>query len=487
MDIQTNNIKKWIILLNVSVSIFMATLDGSIVNIALPVISRDLSVNISSVQWVVTSYLLSISVLLLIWGKISDIYGKKKIYAFGFIIFTVGSTLCGISHNLGLLVFSRILQAIGASSMMALSQGIITSTFPAHERGRALGISGTSVAIGSLVGPSLGGILIHAAGWQSIFFINVPIGIIGTILTFIVIPEMNEKSSDNRLDYRGSLLFIGSIILMFLGLLFVQDSVISLALFIPMLLISIITLSLFVHLEKKTENPLINLNLFKNKVFTMGISSAFLSFIATFSTTMFIPFYLQYALKLDTFKAGLLISLYPATTAIFAPISGWLSDKITYRPLTVTGLTINTLALFMLATLNTSSSHMKIVILMALLGLGVAVFQSPNNSSIMGTVPKDQLGVAGGINALFRNLGMVSGATISVIIFTFTTKMNINNISDSNGSFDTMLFMKGFRTVIIFAALACLAAAAISLTRSVGVGFKKNGSRAAASAEVDKE
>ena len=468
MDKQLTKLQMWLILFNVSVSIFMATLDGSIVNIALPIISKELRVTISSIQWVVTSYLLTISVLLLIWGKLSDLYGKKKIFTFGFIIFTIGSALCGISKNLELLVFSRIFQAVGASATMALGMGIITRVFPPGERGKALGIAGTTVAVGSLVGPSLGGILVHAYGWQSIFFINVPIGILGTILTLAIIPEIHDASGVRVFDLKGSVLFSASILLLFVGLLFVQEGKLPPMLFVLMFLSAVTAFFIFIRLEQRADNPLINLSLFKIPEFSLGLSSAFLSFVAIFASLLFMPFYLQYALRLNTLSAGLIISFYPMTAAIVAPISGWLSDKITYRPLTVAGLGISTLVLLKLAVLNTSSSHAEIALLMALLGAGISIFQSPNNSSIMGSVPKEQLGVAGGINALFRNLGMVSGATLSVLIFSFTTKLNINSLT-GGVSTDAVLFLKGYRVVLVFAALSCLVAVVISLTRAIGV------------------
>lgn len=469
MEKQMTNIRKWLILFNVALSVFMATLDGSIVNIALPIISSQLGVTISSIQWVVTSYLLTISVLLLIWGRLSDLYGRKKIFAFGFMVFTIGSALCGISKSLEFLVIARILQAFGASAMMALSQGIITSIFPPNERGKALGITGTTVAIGSLTGPFLGGILVHVAGWQTIFFINIPIGIIGTILTFVIIPEVHEIPDVKVFDIKGSFLFSSSILLLFTGLLFVQDGHLPILVFIPMLLLSFLAMLIFIRLEKRLDNPLMNIGLFKIHEFSFGLSSAFFSFITINATLLFMPFYLQYALKMNALSAGLLISFYPLTAAVVAPISGWLSDKISYRPLTVTGLGIGTLVLFRMTVLGTSSSHVEIGILMALLGAGVSIFQSPNNSSIMGSVPRERLGVAGGMNALFRTLGLVSGTTFSVLIFSFVTGLNINALSSSKISTDMGLFMKGYRAVLIFAAFSCLVSALISLTRAVGV------------------
>ena len=473
METQLSTFKKWLILINVMVSVFMATLDGSIVNIALPVISKELSVNISSIQWVVTSYLLGISVLLLIWGKISDIYGKKKIFAFGFIIFTVGSLMCGLSVSLKFLILSRVLQAIGASAMMALSQGIVTETFGARERGKALGLTGTTVAIGSLVGPSLGGILVHYFSWKSIFLINIPIGIIGAVLTFLIIPESKIFKESRTFDFTGSGMFVVSILLLFISLLLLQEGSIHTNVFIPIFLLSFVIIYIFIKFEKKVKDPLIDLNLFKIKVFSFGVSSAFLSFIALNSTLLFIPFYLQYALGFSTLKAGLLLSFYPATSAIVAPISGWLSDKLTYRPLTIIGQGINTIVLFIIATLNTSSSFLEIAILMSLLGAGGAIFQSPNNSSIMGSVPRERLGIAGGVNALFRNLGMVTGTTLSVLIFTFTTKMNMNKIANPSVP-EISHFLKGFSVVLIFAGISCFFALLISLTRSAGVFLKSN-------------
>ena len=465
MNIQLTRAKRWLILLNVSTSVFMATLDGSIVNIALPVISKKLSVDISSIQWVVTAYLLTISILLLIWGKISDQYGRKNVFAAGFIIFTAGSALCSLSTSLSMLVFSRMIQAIGASSMMALSQGIITATFPPKERGKALGIVGTTVAIGSLVGPGLGGVLVHSIGWQSIFYINIPIGIIGTVLTFLIIPKLHQIPEKVDFDYKGTAMFVVLISLLFLGLLMFQESRISIVPLIVMLLVSAVLLALFIRHEKAAIHPLINLKLFNNSVFSLGIASGYLIFVAMFASILFLPFYLQYVLSLNTLAAGLLMSFYPIATAVVAPVSGWISDKISYRPLTIAGLVISTFSLFALSTLDAGSTHFKFAALMSLLGMGTALFHSPNTSSIMGSVPRDQLGIAGGINALFRNLGMISGITLSVNLFSLFTRMNINSISNNSAPLDTSLFLKGFKIVMTSAAITCLLAAVISIVR----------------------
>ncbi|WP_036941597.1 MFS transporter [Pseudobacteroides cellulosolvens] len=462
---QLTRLRKWLILINISISIFMATLDGSIVNIALPTMAEKLSSSISSIQWVVNAYLLAISVLLLVWGKLADIYGKKKIFMMGFIIFSVGSGLCGFSNSLLMLVISRVIQAIGASSMMALSQGIVTSIFPPGERGKAFGITGTSVAIGSLTGPTLGGILVKAFGWHSIFLVNIPIGVIGILCTYLLIPEIKEEPENKSFDVIGAFLFAGSILLLFMGFLFLQDQKVSNTVFAMMLIAALVLMTAFIVHERRVSYPLLNFGLFKIKIFLLGISTGFLSFVSLNTTLYFIPFYFVYILKFTTLKAGLLMSAYPLMTAVISPFSGWLSDKISYRPLTVIGLIINVVVLFTISTFGTSTSMVEIILFMALLGIGSAIFQSPNNSSVMGSVPKNELGSAGGINALFRNLGMVSGTTISVLLFSFTTKINISKFTGQKADFNSAVFLMGFRVVFIFAACACIAALLLSVVR----------------------
>lgn len=465
MDLSISNSKKWVILVITSVSTFMATLDSSIVNIALPDMSNELHVTIGSIQWVVTSYLLTISLLLLIWGKLSDLYGKKFIFSSGFLVFAIGSALCGFSHTLPMLVVSRIIQAVGASAMMSLSQGIVTGVFPARERGRALGFVGTMVALGSLTGPSLGGILVHAFNWQSVFYINIPIGVIGCVLSFLIIPEIFETQDDKYFDVKGAVFFSLSLLFLFLGLLFVQEDAIPVWTLIPSVLLAAAAMFIFILIEKKSRNPLISLKLFRVHEFSFGLSAAYLSFIAINSILLFMPFYLQNLLGYSALKSGIIISVYPLTTAFVAPLSGWLSDKITYRPLTITGMSVSTVSLLFLSTLNKNSPLWEIVLLMITVGAGIATFQSPNNSSVMGSVERKQLGIAGGINALFRNLGMVSGTAFSVLIFSFTTRVSINSMTGS--AFNPISFVHGFSFIMLFDAACTFLAVIISVTRSV--------------------
>lgn len=451
---------RYLVLINACMSTFMSTVDGGIVNIILPVVAGHFSVSINEVQWVVTAYLLTISSLLLVWGRISDIHGRKYLFAVGMAIFTAGSFMCGMSATFGMLVFSRVVQAIGASIMMALVQGIVTSVFPENERGKALGFIGMVVALGSLTGPSLGGILVYAFSWQSVFFINIPFGIIGVVLTFLIMPESETLDKRGAFDYKGSVVFVACILMVFISLLNLQQGTIPPVMAAGLLILAAILFFIFIGYEKETESPLVDLNLFKNRIFSMGLLCAYLSFCSMFAYTFFMPFYLQYTLGMTALKAGLMMSLYPMTMALVAPLSGWLSDKITYRPLTVTGLVMSTAGLLLMSTLGMDSSRVLIGAGIVMLGAGNSVFQSPNNSSVMGAAPKEKLGTAGSINSFFRNLGMVSGTTFSVILFTLVTKVRIENIAGN-----ISLFLKGYHYVMVFAAFLCLVAVFISISR----------------------
>jgi len=453
--------RRAIILVNACTLTFMATLDGSIVNIALPEISKALGAGIESVQWVVSSYLIAISATLLVWGRLADLHGRRRFFAAGLAIFTLGSLLSGLAANLPMLVLSRVLQALGASIAMALVQGIVTSIYPPGERGKALGFIGAVVSVGSLLGPSLGGFLVHFAGWRSIFFINVPIGILGVALTFAVMPESPSEKGD--FDWPGALLFGSLISLFFVWLLAWQEGRSPAALTIAAPLLTLALAAAFVLVERRRKHPLVDASLFRESVFTLGIAAGWFSYVAMFAYIFLMPFYLQAVRGLSALEAGLLLSIYPIVTAVLAPLFGTLSDRHGYLRFTVGGLATSALGLLLVSTLGTSSPLPLIGCYVAILGLGGAAFQSPNNSSIMGAVPRNRLGVAGSLNSFFRNLGMVSGTTIAVALFTFRTKVDLGSYAP--GGLDPAIFMKGFGFVAVSSACLALAGSAINLLR----------------------
>jgi len=466
MDSAVPKGRRGLVLFNACVITFMATLDGSIVNIALPTIAKALGAGVSAVQWVVTSYLLCVSATLLVWGRLSDIYGRKRLFAAGLLTFTVGSLLCGLSGSLSALVASRVLQGLGAAMAMALVQGIVTSTFPPEERGKALGFIGSVVAIGSLVGPSLGGLLVAIAGWRSIFFINVPIGLGGVALTFAVMPESRHSGvagRDTAFNWSGSALFVLSIAALFVAMLAFQDGLVAASPALGIAAIAFVLFFAFLRAERR-PSPLVDRSLFQSRVFTMGVIDSCLSYVAMFSYTFFMPFYLQGVRGMSVLGAGALMSVYPLVTGVLAPLAGSLSDRITYRPLTIAGLLCNASGLALLATLGPGTPLYAIGAVVVLLGAGGAMFQSPNNSSVMGSVPRDRLGIAGSLNAFFRNLGMVTGTTLSVSLFSLVTKARMDSVS--SGALDGAVFLGGFRVVV-------LAASGFALLAMIGEVFGK--------------
>lgn len=460
METEIGKGRRLLILANACVLTFMATLDGSIVNIALPTISRSLGIGIESVQWVVTSYLIAISALLLVWGRLSDIHGRRLIFAAGLAVFSIGSLLCGLSTSLAALVLSRVVQAVGASMSMALVQGIVTATFPPAERGKALGLVGSVVAVGSLCGPSLGGILVAAAGWRSIFFVNVPIGLIGFVATFLVMPESRAPEPRPSFDKTGAILLASAIALFFVGLLAFQEGLLGAPAAALALVLAIVLFLVFLKAERKAD-PIVDESLFSNRTFRVGVWTSFLSFVSMTCYSFFMPFYLQSVRGLPVLQAGLVMSLYPLVTAVLAPVSGALSDRVNYRILTVFGLLCNAAGLALLTSLGAGSSIPHIGSIIVLLGLGGASFTPPNNSSVMGAVPRDRLGIAGGLNSFFRNLGMVGGATFAVSLFSLVTKTGMGQMQA--GALEASLFMKGYRVVILSASAIALSGAVLEL------------------------
>jgi EmrB/QacA subfamily drug resistance transporter len=458
---KTYNKNRWIILFTVVSATFMSTLDGSIVNVALPDMSIKLHVPMASIEWVVTGFLITILATILIFGRLGDIKGKTKIFRLGVILFTLGSFLCGLTNSLLFLIAARCIQAVGAAATMATNQGIITQVFPPNERGSALGIVGTFVALGGMTGPPLGGFIISIASWKYIFFLNVPVGIIVFIMCVKTFPKSN-KSSSEKLDPKGSLLFMVSIILMFGALVQGQSTGYNNPFIIYAFIISFITFILFVIVENKLESPLLEFSIFKNSLFSISIICGFISFVAISASNIILPFYFEDAMKLSPASTGFYMMVSPIVLSVVAPISGHMSDKIGSEILTLIGLTLTSVGLFLISTLNISSSLVLIVIYIIIMTIGNGMFQSPNNSLIMSTVEQSKLGIAGSVNALVRNLGFVVGTSVSTLILynKMSDKIGYRVIDYIKGK--DYVFMYGMKYVYIYAALLCLIGASIT-------------------------
>ncbi|WP_339242582.1 MFS transporter [Paenibacillus sp. FSL F4-0243] len=458
--------KRWMILIVLNIFTFMSTLDGSIVNIALPELSKQLKLPMAQIEWVTTGYLMAICAAILFFGKLGDIVGKIRIFKIGTIVFVIGSMLCGFSISLPALLASRVIQAIGASMTMANSQGIVTDIFPANERGKALGFIGTFVSLGSIAGPSLGGIMVSTLGWEYIFWVNIPIGVIAILLGWKVLPKDLTRTK-STIDVPGSLLFAIFIISLFAGLLLGQQLGYGDSLIVTSLIVAIVSFIAFLWTELRRKEPLLQLSLFKNPLFSLSILCGFLVFTANFCFNIIAPFYAQNMLNLSPFEAGFLLMLLPICMVVVAPISGALSDKIGSEFLTFAGLVVMVNAQFGLAELHEGSSVVLVGVWIAMLGIGSGLFQSPNNSLVMSKVPRTQLGSAGSVNSLVRNVGMVVGITIATTILFHVMSSEAGYRVTGLVPGRPELFISGMHVVFMTSASICFVAALLTGWRMI--------------------
>lgn len=465
----TLNNKKWTILAIVILATFMSTLDGSIVNVALPRMARVLGVTTASIQLVATCYLITITGTVLIFGRLGDILGKTRVFTIGLSIFTLGSLLCGLTNSFLLLIIARIIQAIGAAGTMANNQGIIAETFPPNERGKALGLNGTAVALGSLVGPGLGGLIVGALSWEYIFLINVPIGLVALFLCIKLLPK-GHRADFGRFDILGAVLFLLSIVPLFLAL----NEGLNRGFTDPLILfgffLSVVSFLAFILVERKRENPMIQLQIFHNTLFSLSIFCGFISFVAIFCSNIILPFYLQDVMTFSPQYTGFILMIYPLILSVVAPASGYLSDKIGSELLTFLGLVLTSVGLIMMSTLKENSTLLSMILFIGIMSVGMGIFQSPNNSLIMSTVSKDKLGIAGSINALIRNLGMVCGIALSTTMLyrMMSSKIGYRVTDYVTGHCDAFIF--GMKSVYISAGCISLVGAALTLVRLIGKG-----------------
>lgn len=449
---------KWKAMLTVWIGIFMATLDGSIVNVALPTLTEYFKSDITTIEWVIMAYLLTITSLLLSLGRLSDMFGRKQIFAGGLALFTVGSGLCAISATEGQLIFYRIIQGIGAAMLMATGVAIITHAFPPRERGKAMGLIGTVVSIGSMAGPITGGFLIENVGWQSIFYINIPIGIFGTLMAMRVLHK-DETNPGQTFDIPGALTLFMSLILLLLALSQGQDSGWESGYIISLFILSAVLFIVFIYVETKARHPMMELRHFRNRPFASANISSMISFVAMFSVILMMPFFLENELGYSPQDVGIVFLAVPLVMSVISPVSGWLSDRANSYILSSIGVGIASISILALSFLSKSSGFIDVTSRLALLGLGLGLFQAPNNSIIMGSLPKEQLGIAAGTLGTMRNMGMVIGIAVSGAVF--SSRYAFYGGIDSS-------FQPAFHDTYIVSAIICGIAMVTSLVRSKG-------------------
>lgn len=403
--------RKWHVMIATGLGIFLGTIDASIVNVALPTISKDLDTTFATVQWVVIAYLLTVATLTLSVGRLGDMVGKKPIYTTGFAVFTAGSVMCGLAPGIETLIGARVLQALGAAMIFALGMAIITQAFPPNERGRALGISGMLVSIGIVIGPSLGGFIVDQWSWRWIFMVNLPIGIVGTAAAYRFVPSV-APPGNQRFDFKGAAVLFVALFTFMLGLSLAQGEGFGSPVVLALLATGLTAIALFVWIERRVEQPMLDLELFSNRLLTVNLLTGWMTFFAISGLFILVPFYLENALGASPREVGLLIAPAPLLLGLAAPLSGSISDRIGPRRVLVFGLAILVGTYLLMLFIQADSPKWLVAAIMAPAGLGMGIFQSPNNSAVMGSAPAERLGVTSAMLTITRNTGQLTGISV---------------------------------------------------------------------------
>jgi EmrB/QacA subfamily drug resistance transporter len=406
------------ILIALGIGTFMSALDGSVVNTILPLLGHELHATVAGIEWVTTIYLLVVSALLLIVGRAGDLYGHKVVYLVGFTIFIAGSALCGAAGSLSMLIAMRGVQAVGAAMIYANAPAILTKSFPPERRGRALGAQATFTYLGLTAGPSLGGWLAAAFGWRSVFYINVPVGLLAAGLAARVVLRDRPDGARERFDLAGAALFTSGLVTLLVALNQGHDLGWLSAPILVLFAAAVLLLGMFVAVERRRPAPMLDLSLFRSPVFTTSTASALLNYVCTYTVLFVVPFLLIQGRGLNTQQAGLVLTAQPIVMAIVAPLAGSLSDRIGSRLLTTVGMFVLAAGLVLLGTFARSAPLPMLAAALAVIGVGIGLFTTPNNSALMGAAPRHRQGIASGVLASARNVGMVLGVGLAGAVFT---------------------------------------------------------------------
>ncbi|WP_208599014.1 MFS transporter [Desulfonatronum thioautotrophicum] len=450
-------------MIGVNMMVFMATLDMSIVNVALPSLARQLDTDFATVQWVILSYVLVVASLLLLVSRLGDMRGKKGIFSLGLGLFTLGSLLCGLAPSVGWLIFFRAVQGIGAAMSQALGIAIVTEIAPPGRRGRAIGLIGATVAMGLALGPSLGGVIIEYIGWRWIFWINVPVGILAQLIIARYMPALPPRRGGQRFDIPGAVLAAVTLAAYSMGMTMGQKVGFAAPLSLALLGTALLGLAGFIHVERRSPDPMIDLKLFANPLFSINLIMSVLVFISL-SAGFIMPFFLQFAQDRPPSEVGLMMMAIPLSMGLVAPFAGALSDRFGPRGLSLLGLVILITGCLAVSTLNLDTPWWGFVLRVIPVGLGVGLFQAPNNSAIMGAVPQERLGVASGLLNYSRVFGQSTGLPLIGTIFTlFVVSVTLEPVRTDFAAVSAEALAAGIAGAYRFQAGLLLAAAALGI------------------------
>ena len=469
---------KWTVLSNTTLGTLMSSLDTNIVLISLPTIARELpQTTILDLLWILMGYTLLTAAVLVNFGRLSDMFGRVRLYTFGFAVFTAGSALCSLSQTGPELIGFRLVQGVGAAFLFSNSGAIITDAFPETERGMALGINQVAIVAGSVSGLVLGGILTYTIGWRSIFYVNIPIGIAATIWAHHNLKELAVIKRGQKIDVLGNVSFAGAISLILAAITFYATGSSSVENILLMLVGGIVLFIGFVFYEPRVENPMFDLKLFRIRLFAAGNLAIFLNALARGAVTFVLVFYLQGpTMRLNPYVAGLFLVPTSISLSLFGPISGRLSDRYGARLISTIGLVVSAIGFLMLSRLGQTTTFNSLVVPLVFVGSGMGIFASPNRASIMNSAPPPERGIASGMSSTLVNVGSIFSMGMAFYVMSLNVPMkNLAGIflGTSNGG-QVGAWVNSFISSIHYLFIISTAILLIAIVPSVLRGDRRN-------------
>jgi EmrB/QacA subfamily drug resistance transporter len=463
----TNLVDKNVALMIAAMSSFITPFTASSVNIALPSIGSELLLNALQLSWVATAYLLAAAILLVPFGRIADIYGRKRIFLFGMTVDAAASILCALSHSGNWLIVFRAMQGLGGAMIFGTGIAILTSVFPAKGRGRALGINVAAVYTGLSAGPLIGGVLTERLGWRSIFVLNALLGLMVIVAVLWKLRAEWAGAKGEKFDYRGAIIYSLAMVTIMYGFALLPDLKGG-----GLILVGICGVAAFVRWELKIEQPVLSIGLFRdNTVFRFSNLAALINYSATFAVTFLLSLYLQYIKGLTPERAGLILVIQPIFQIICSPVAGNLSDRIEPRILASAGMAATVTGLVLLTFVSSSTSLVFIIFTLAILGFGFGLFSSPNINAIMSSVEKKFYGVASGMLGTMRLTGQMFSMGMTLLLFA----LYIGRVPITPQNYQ--LFLKSMKTAFTISAVLCFAGIFASVARGRTHGVSSNSVR----------
>ncbi|MEP7214754.1 MAG: MFS transporter [Anaerolineaceae bacterium] len=419
---------KWLTLIATCLGLGMLMIDTFVVNVAFPAIGRDLKASLSTAEWTVTGYVLVTGIFPVAMGRVGDIFGRRRIYMTGLVVFVFASAGCGLSHSIELLVFFRVIQGLGAATMMPGTLSIITQAFPAHQRGLAIGIWGGVSGLGLIAGPILGGLLVRGDNWRWIFWVNIPVGVVALVMAVLFVPESRDEKAPRYLDWRGLIALSGSLFLLLFGLNRGNEEGWTSPLIIGCFVAGTLCLPLFVMIERRVRAPLVDLTLFRTPAFVIACLSAGLFSMAVFGSQPFTSLFMQNYLGFSPLQGGL--GFLPATilVALLMPVSGILGQKLGHRMryIIIAGSLSVGISFLYLLRMDTDSTYMGgLFVPFIFRGLGIGLVMSATSYAVVSSMPVNKSGLASGTLTMARNIGTSAGVAIFGAVFLHSVETNV--------------------------------------------------------------